>query len=300
MKIRYGLAYFLLICIFISCQKPSENNQEKSFESTAKAFDGVTISYDVRGGGHTALVFIHGWCSNRTFWREQFNVINHKYRIVTIDMPGHGKSGRDRKVWTFSSFANDVKKVVESLDLKKVVLIGHSMGGLIALKSAQLMPDRIIGIIGIDAINNVEDVNPPEMMEPFISVLQADFKGTIKAAIPRMLSPNSTPELVEWITENSIEADSSMAISIVREISNVDQKNLLSSVCIPVRCIYAASDDSTEFTARLETNQKYADFDAVAVKGVGHFLHLEKPDEVNRHLLYFLSEIEKMNRDETN
>jgi len=296
MKIRYSII-FLLIYAFISCQKSSENKQEKSFESTTQASDGVTISYDVRGSGSTALVFIHGWCSNKTFWREQLNTINDKYRAVSIDLPGHGKSGHDREVCTFSSFANDVKRVVESLDLKKVVLIGHSMGGLIALKAAQLMPNRIIGIVGIDAINNVEDVDPPEMMEPFISVLQTNFKGTIRVAIPRMLSPNATPELIEWVTENSLEADSSIAISIVREISNVNQKNLLSSVFIPVRCIYAASDDSTVFTARLETNQKYADFDAVAIKDVGHFLHLEKPDEVNQHLMYFVSEIEKANYD---
>lgn len=300
MKFKCNLIYFLILLTFIGCQKSSKITQEKLSESTIKAIDNVTISYDKRGRGNTALVFIHGWCSNRTFWREQLNTINDKYRVVSIDLPGHGKSGRDREVYTFSSFANDVKRVVESLDLKKIVLIGHSMGGLIALEAAQLMPDRIIGIVGIDAINNVEDVNPQEMMEPFISALQANFKGTMRVALPRMLSSNATPEFIEWITENSIEADSTMAISIVREISNVDQKNLLSLVNIPVRCIYASSDDLTEFNARLETNKKYADFDAVAVKDVGHFLHLEKPEEVNQHLMYFLSEIEKTNRDNTN
>lgn len=80
-----------------------------------------------------------------------------------------------------------------------------------------------------------------------------------------------------------------MAISITRCMSEIDEKDLLSSAGVPVRCIYASTDDPSGSHNYVEINRKYADFDAVFVEGVGHFLHTENPREVNRHLSAILA-----------
>ena len=90
--------------------------------------DNVPIYYEVQGDGEPALVFIHGWCCDRSYWREQMGEFAQQYKVVTVDLAGHGESGLDRKAWTMSAFGEDVVAVVESLGLDKVVLIGHSMG----------------------------------------------------------------------------------------------------------------------------------------------------------------------------
>ena len=292
-----SLLIVFLFGVLLGCNssKKSEiKTSGKPIESTVPAQDGVSISYDVRGEGKTTLVFIHGWCSNRTFWREQLDVMASNYRVVAIDLPGHGKSGRTRENWSFVSFAEDVKAVVEALDLNRVVLIGHSMGGPISLEAAQLMPERVIGIIGVDGIDDVESEDSPEMMERIIAAFEADFEGTMNAFMPRMFSANADSELVRWAIDSSVNADHVMALAVMRSAANMDKKKQLSSVGIPVRCIYAPPYDPNEPRTIAETNSKYADFNAVFIEGVGHFLHLENPAEVNRHILTFIEEIERL------
>jgi len=280
------------------------NSSEKSdikvsdipIESTVLAQDSVSIAYDARGDGNTTLVFIHGWCSNRTFWREQLDEMAKEYRVVAIDLPGHGESDRNREEWTITSFAEDVKTVVEKLYQERVVLIGHSMGGLVALEATQLMPKNVIGVICVDAISNVESESQSDMMDRVIAAFEADFEGTMNAYMPRMFSPDADSSLVAWATKSSIESDKAMAVSIMRRFSEIDEKDLLSSAGVPVRCIYAAKDDPSGPHSYVEINKKYADFNAVFVDGVGHFLHLENPKEVNHHLFTLLNEIDSLSQ----
>jgi len=292
-----SLLIIFLFGVLLGCNSSDRSDlsaSDKPIESTILAQDGASIAYDVRGDGTITLVFIHGWCSNRTFWREQLDEMAKKYRVVAIDLPGHGESGRNREEWSITSFAEDVKAVMEKLNQERVVLIGHSMGGLVALEAAHLLPENVIGVIGVDAISNVEDESESDMMDRAIAAFEADFEGTMTAFMPRMFSPDTDSAIMQWATKSSIEADKAMAISIMRGVSEIDEKNLLSSAGVPVRCIYAASDDPGGPQSYVEINKKYADFDAVFVDGVGHFLYLENPEEVNRHLLAFVSEIENI------
>jgi pimeloyl-ACP methyl ester carboxylesterase len=132
------------------------------------------------------------------------------------------------------------------------------------------------------------------MMDRAIAAFEADFEGTMTAFMPRMFSPGTDSTIVQWVAKSSAKADKAMAVSIMRGVSEIDEKSLLSSAGVPVRCIYAASDDPSGPQSYVEINKKYADFDAVFVDGVGHFLYLENPEEVNRHLLAFVSEIENI------
>src|SRR5687768_8549381 len=91
--------------------------------------DGVPIHYDVQGNGATALVFVHGWCCHRRFWDRQVEHFASHYTVVSIDVGGHGASGRDRTQWIVSAFGQDIVAVVAQRGLEQVVLIGHSMAG---------------------------------------------------------------------------------------------------------------------------------------------------------------------------
>jgi pimeloyl-ACP methyl ester carboxylesterase len=113
---------------------------------TLTAPDGVRIVYDDRGQGATALVFVHCWSCDRTFWREQADVFSDGYRVVTLDLAGHGESGKNRKTWTVAGLGGDVRAVVEKLGLKRVILVGHSMGGPVSLDAARQLRGRVVGV----------------------------------------------------------------------------------------------------------------------------------------------------------
>src|SRR4029079_11644016 len=118
----------------------------------AKSSDGVAIHYETQGQGEPALVFVHGWAINRRYWDAQVPVFARAHQVVTLDLAGHGESGRERKDWTVAAFGQDVRAVVEALGLKKVVLIGHSMSGNVILEAARTMPERVAGLIPVDTL----------------------------------------------------------------------------------------------------------------------------------------------------
>ena len=89
--------------------------------------DGVPIYYETQGTGQPALVFVHGWSCDRSYWERQVGHFAHQYQVVAIDLAGHGESGLNRQAWTMPAFGEDVVVVVEKLGLEQVVLIGHSM-----------------------------------------------------------------------------------------------------------------------------------------------------------------------------
>src|SRR5262245_49959370 len=101
---RFGLA---LACVLLSFSiAAAEGSVAK--KGTFRAADGMSIVYEVRGQGDTTLVFLHGWCGDRQWWKHQVDVFDTDYTVVTLDQAGHGESGKDRKEWTVQSLAEDV------------------------------------------------------------------------------------------------------------------------------------------------------------------------------------------------
>ena len=89
--------------------------------------DGATIQYRMEGEGDTTLLFVHGAFTNQTYWDNQVAFFSPDFKVVTLDLPGHGESGRDRTEWSVEGFGQDVVTVIRELELQNVILIGHSM-----------------------------------------------------------------------------------------------------------------------------------------------------------------------------
>ena len=117
---------------------------------TVAAPDGVEIRYETAGAGDPALIFIHGWSCDRSYWRAQMAHFAKSHRVVALDLGGHGESGFGREAWTIDSFGGDVAAVIDELGLERAVLIGHSMGGDVALAAARRLPGRIDGLVWVD------------------------------------------------------------------------------------------------------------------------------------------------------
>jgi pimeloyl-ACP methyl ester carboxylesterase len=103
-----------------------------SFDATrtTTGAGGVPIAYDSAGSGDTTLIFVHGWSCDRSYWREQMPAFSGEYRVVAVDLGGHGASPADREDWSIESFGQDAAAVAAAAGADRIVLIGHSMGGL--------------------------------------------------------------------------------------------------------------------------------------------------------------------------
>ncbi len=113
--------------------------------------DGLHIEYRVYGKGDPAIVLIHGWATDANYWNAQINPLKAKYTVVAVDLAGHGASAKGRTDWSMDNYGEDVATVVRKLPNQQVILVGHSMGGTVALEASRRIGDRVIGIIVVDA-----------------------------------------------------------------------------------------------------------------------------------------------------
>jgi len=254
------------------------------------AADGVPIHYTVRGKGDPALVFVHCWSCDSKLWDNQVSVFAKDHRVVTIDLPGHGESGKGRKDWSIGGFGEDVKTVVAKLGLKRVVLIGSSMGGPVALEAARRMPERVVAIVPVDTLHNVEERMPAEQVEAMLKQLRADYKGETAKFMTQYLFAPSTPAAVkDRVLSQAISAPPEIAIRLLEAAIAYDPIPAMREIKVPIRAINADLHPTN-----LEGNRKSApQFDAVIMKGVGHYPMLEDPARFNKLLAGVLRDLRK-------
>src|SRR5262245_15599865 len=165
----------------------------------ALSLDGIPIAYEASERGPRALLFVHGWSCDRTYWRYQVAEFAKRYQVVAIDLAGHGQSGTDRKSWTIPSFGGDVVAVADALELQDIVLIGHSMGGDVIVEAALSLEDRVAGVIWVDTYHRLTEPETPEQVEAFLDPFRRDFAGTTRALVQRMFPTGADGELIEQI-----------------------------------------------------------------------------------------------------
>jgi pimeloyl-ACP methyl ester carboxylesterase len=264
--------------------------EAKPAQVTVRAGDGLSLACETRGKGDTALVLLHGWCGTREFWKHQVETLAGEYRVIALDQAGHGQSGKDRKQWTLGGLAADVEAVVKELGLKRVILVGHSMGGPVSLAAAKRMPGTVVAVIGVDTLQNAEYQWPEEQKKVFLEGFERDFKGTLRMGMRGMMPDNVDPQLAEWITAKAEGQDPKMALGLMRDLSGLDLKTLMKDAKVPVRCINSAPGFQFAVPTEAAINKKYCDYRAVILEGTGHFPMLEKPAAFNEKLREVLKE----------
>lgn len=253
----------------------------ESRDTVVPAADGVPIHYSVQGKGEPTLVFIHCWSCDGRLWENQVSAFAKGHRVVTIDLPGHGESGQGRKTWSIESYGDDVKRVVTKLDLKQVVLIGSSMGGPVALEATRLMPERVVAIVPVDTLHNVEWRLPAEQVEGLLKQIRADYKGALTELMNEWFFSKSTPESVrKRVISEATSRPPELAIAILEAVIAHDPIPAMREIKVPIKAINADLNPTN-----LESNRKYAQkFDVVIMKGVGHYPMLEDPVRFNQLL----------------
>jgi pimeloyl-ACP methyl ester carboxylesterase len=279
-----------ICCLVLAAAGIGAEPDPKPIKKTVRADDGVEIVTEVRGRGDTALVLLHGWCGDREYWKHQADAFAADYRVVTLDQAGHGESGKDRKVWTGSSLAGDVEAVVKELGLRRVILVGHSMGGQVSLLAARRMPGTVVAVIGVDTLQNAEFEMPEEVKKQFMTAFEKDFKGTMRVGLAGLIHEKTDAELKKWLVTRAEAQDPTMALGLMRDLTGLDHKKLLKEAKVPVRCINSAGGFQFFTPTAVEINKKYADYNAVTMADVGHYPMLEKPAEFNQKLRDVLKE----------
>ena len=283
MKTTLGLAIAL-----VALSPPARAGSQGAVSGTATSPDGIPIRYHAAGKGDPALVFVHCGGCERSFWDGQMAYFAAKHRVVALDLAGHGQSGAGRKDWTMPAFGQDVVSVVEALGLKRVVLIGHSLGGPAVLEAARRVPGRVAGLVLVDSWVDFEQRFPAEEVEKYVSALQADYRATTTAIVSQYLFSASTPEPVKArVLETVLSEPQEIGVAVTRSSMTYSPLPALREIKAPIRAI-----NSDLFPTKVEGNRRYAPgYQAAIMKGAGHYLMLEQPEAFNTLLAEALREL---------
>jgi len=241
---------------------------------TATAPDGVRIHYDTTGTGGPALVLVHCWTCDSGFWKDQVARLAKSRQVVTLDLAGHGRSGRTRKDYTMEAFGQDVKAVADRLKLDRMVLVGHSMGGAVILEAAKRLGDRVVGLVPVDTLVDVEQPSDPKETDALIAKMHADYKGETTAFIRQYLfAPTTTPAVADRILAQTTTFPPEIALSALRNNWNYQAAPAFAAIKAPIVAV-----NGDRFPTNLEANRRHApQFEAIIMKGVGHYPMLEDP-----------------------
>lgn len=250
-------------------------------DGVARSRDGLEVHYHVEGQGDPALVFVHCWACDRHLWDEQVAAFAPRHRVVTLDLGGHGDSGRTRTEWTVPAFGEDVRAVVEAVDLRRAVLIGHSLGGPVILEAALRLQGRVAALVPVDTLLNVGEESKPAEVDAFLAPFRADFKAAATKFVREwMFVPTSDPKLVARVAAQASSMPPELAIDMLRRVWLYDARPALRQIKIPIRALNGDKFPTHLDAARAEAPQ----FDAVIMSGVGHYLMLEDAARFDRML----------------
>ncbi|MCP5007891.1 MAG: alpha/beta fold hydrolase, partial [Planctomycetes bacterium] len=251
----------------------------RSSVASVPSADGVSISHYIYGSGTPALVFVHGGMCDHSYWDEQVAHFASQYAVVTLDLAAHGDSGIGRKNWTMEAFGGDVAAVVNHLDLKRIILIGHGMGGPVMVEAASLIPERIMGLVGVDVSDLEQKQMTPDQLEVFMTPMRTNFVKTIRDAAEKMFVITSDPTLKRRIIKDMSSAPPQVSTQAMEELFKYSLPSKIEDLSSPLMLI-----NSCEYTpTNLEVAQRYG-VEVMMMSGVGHFGMLEDPATFNRLL----------------
>jgi pimeloyl-ACP methyl ester carboxylesterase len=242
--------------------------------------DGIPLAFEVRGAGAPALVFVHGWSCDRSYWRGQLRPLAARYQTVAVDLAGHGGSGVGRRAWTMAAFGEDVVAVVEQLGLGQLVLIGHSMGGDVIVEAARHLGGRVAGLVWVDTYRSLGEPPTDDELEAFLAPFREDFAGATRAMVQRLFTADADAELVESVAADMSAAPPEIATDALRYAVSNEPGILagLRELTAPVVAINPGAWPTDTQALRRHGVR------AVQVSGLGHFLMMEDPDRFNRVL----------------
>jgi len=281
-------AAFLFCCC--ACKQPGANNAQTP--NPVIKNNNVKIAYTDTKAGDTTLLFVHGWCINKTYWQNQVNFFKNKYRVVTMDLPGFGESGKNRNTWNSAAFGKDVSEVIKQLGLKNVILIGHSMAGDIILQAALNTPKAIIGLVGVDNFKSVGVGGTPSKQDSLayqkaIDSLKHDFRRIAFEYFNHDLFSKTTSASIKARVLNDVaHSDSTIAAACMEQDDFAEATALLK---IKRKLNLINSDVTPTNTSGMKA--KGIPFQVWYINGSGHFPMVEHPSEFNNSLFQVIQKL---------
>ena len=255
----------------------------------------LRVHYEDCGAGPEALVFIHGWTCDLTFWRGQKPLYaDPTRRALLIDLPGHGLSDKPHRAYPIEFFARAIDAVMRDAQVERAVLIGHSLGGPIAYAFLRLFPEKAKALVLVDAFVSRHMAGPPDRAATaaYFARIARSFQGpagekTFAQRVESCFTPQTPEPLRAEIRAKMYATPKHVRIAALTSISSLHPPPADEVFDLPAIAIQVAEPHTQERFDLMRTIFTRMQLDRW--EGAGHFLMLEDPARFNREVEQFLA-----------
>ncbi len=247
--------------------------------------NGITLAYTDQGTG-LPVVFLHAFPLNRTMWAEQEAALSSRFRVITIDLRGHGESDAPLWHYTLDQAADEVIGFLDHLSIRQAVFVGLSMGGYVLFALYRKYADRVQGLVLADTRAQADTA---EGKEARFQMAQIAYKNGPSAIadimIPKLLSPTTIqtrPELVRRV-RTMIEGTqvSGIAGDLMAMAERPDSIALLKQITCPTQIIVGEQDLATPPCDAKLMADRIPDARLAIIPGAAHLSNMEQPGLFN-------------------
>jgi pimeloyl-ACP methyl ester carboxylesterase len=247
-----------------------------------RSSDGVEIVYYEKGTGNKTLLFIHGYGCNSKYWWAQLQHFSKNYRVISIDLGGHGESGTNRNDYTMANFGGDVVAVMNEENIKQSYLIGHSMGGPVALEAAVVLQDRVTAIIGVDTFHNIAKGPASPFVKLMVNTMfRFRQSSSTNDAVTKQFREDANLDLKNWVSQKAETTDPRASRGSLSSIIAMDYPTQLKKINVPIITLNSRFWMDTEVE---EGHKEYSKYEVSFIDEVGHYVMMEKPTYFNKWL----------------
>jgi 3-oxoadipate enol-lactonase len=249
---------------------------------------GVSLRYDRTGNG-PAVLFVHGWTANRTFWDHQVRALRDRHTVVTVDLRGHGESSPPRTGYSIAAMAADLEHLVRTLGVSRLAVVGWSMGGTLAQALALRMGDRVsaLALVCTTAGGLSDPANAlaqPERSAEMRAAVARDFREFVRGFAPLCFKDGAASPLVPWAIGQMQRTAPHAALACFEAFLAADHRERLGALTVPTVVVHGRHDKLLPLAAAEDLAGRIPGAELAVFDESGHAPFLEEPAAFNQAL----------------
>ena len=268
------------------------------------------LYYSAAGSGRPLVLLHSAWATNE-WWQWQIPFLSHHYRTYALDIRGHGKSSPLEKVYSVEGFSRDLESFLKQLRLEAPVLVGWSLGGIIAMQYCLDHPSDLMGLVLIATqghknprlkprfilyflqaqLNLLMDFTQPRKFDRVTQQFPSQGNWMLEKQVRQMLSPQVSRESLDWIIADISNNPRTAYWQVIRSVWNWEAGETLKQIKVPTLILVGERDRLTPPHISERLHRAIPNSKLVIVKGASHYMVIERPEWVNTKILNFLKDI---------
>lgn len=264
--------------------------------------NGIDLVYEECGNNNEkVIILLHGFCGSSQYWQKICPLLSDEYRIIIPNLRGHGGSSSPEGTYTMEVMADDIAQLMESLQIEKAIMFGHSLGGYVTVAFAEKYPEKLKGFALIHStVRPDSDEMKEKRMDDIAEIQKKGIMAFVRKTIPDLFNEEKLDEMREDVNElihvgQQMKAEAAIS-TIEGMMQRSDRSHVLAEAKFPVLLVAGeadgliAPDDSFSVTKldEAETTYSYPHILETTFEDVGHMSLLEVSDQLARVMSTYL------------